>query len=364
MKSNILTFILLISLVVSCFDNTKKTHTSELKKNSSYVPVVVDSTITIIAVGDIMLGTNYPNNSLLPKDFDKLFEFVREDLSDAHIRFCNLEGCISDSGGVPKSCSDPSICYLFRQPSKIVKSLIHADFNLISVANNHIFDFGDETATRTIDYLTENGIRTAGIIEKPWDTITVNKKLIGFTAFATNIGTMDMLDHSLLQKTVNELKNICDIVVVSFHGGAEGNNYKNVTREYEFFLDDNRGNVYEFAHRAIDYGADLVLGHGPHVPRAIEIYNNKLIAYSLGNFCTYRKFNLSGANGYAPMLKVEIDQSGNFVKGEIKSYIQKGSGGPKPDKFENALKEIIRLTNEDFPNSKIIFFGNTFKLSN
>ena len=69
---------------------------------------------------------------------------------------------------------------------------------------------------------------------------------------------------------VKELSKTCEIVIVSFHGGGEGANYQNVTRKTEYCYGENRGNVYEFSHAMIDAGADIIIGHGPHVPRAIE----------------------------------------------------------------------------------------------
>jgi hypothetical protein len=77
------------------------------------------------------------------------------------------------------------------------------------------------------------------------------------------------------------------------------------------FYGEDRGDVYEFAHSLIDAGADIIFGHGPHVTRAVEVYK-KFIAYSLGNFCTYGGINVSGINGWSPILKSIHKQSGNF----------------------------------------------------
>ena len=125
------------------------------------------------------------------------------------------------------------------------------------------------------------------------------------------------------------LDDSCDIVIVSFHGGAEGADYQNVTRETETFYGENRGNVYEFSHRMIDAGADIVFGHGPHVTRAIEVYKDRFIAYSLGNFCTYRRFNLTGPNGFAPLLRVKTDTFGKFVEADIIPVYQDNLGHVK-----------------------------------
>ncbi len=149
------------------------------------------------------------------------------------------------------------------------------------------------------------------------------------------------------------LDSLSDIVIVSFHGGAEGSKYQHVTRKTETFLGQNRGNVYEFAHLVIDAGADIVFGHGPHVTRAVEIYKNRFITYSMGNFVTYRRFNLSGANGLAPILKVFVDKQGNFFKAKVYSVNQYENKGPALDPQNRALKKIQTLTKSDFPELKI-----------
>nr|MBP9191627.1 CapA family protein [Ignavibacteria bacterium] len=154
-------------------------------------------------------------------------------------------------------------------------------------------------------------------------------------------------------KTVKELKEKCDIVIVSFHGGAEGSSAVRVTKRKEFFLEEDRGDVFEFAHSVINAGADIVLGHGPHVPRALELYKNKLIAYSLGNFCTYGKFSIYGTQGIAPMLKIYLDKNGNFVKGKIYSFRQIDGGYPVPDPELKAAKLIKELTEKDFPETDL-----------
>src|SRR5690606_34469335 len=121
---------------------------------------------------------------------------------------------------------------------------------------------------------------------------------------------------------VQNLKKKVDIVIVSFHGGAEGAKYEHITRKNEIFLNENRGNPFAFAHAMIDAGADIVLGHGPHVARAVEVYKNKFIAYSLGNFCTYGMFNLKGPNGIAPLLQVKLNGKGDFLYADIISMKQ------------------------------------------
>jgi hypothetical protein len=147
-------------------------------------------------------------------------------------------------------------------------------------------------------------------------------------------------------------------VIVSFHGGAEGPQYQHVPRQSELFHGENRGNVYEFSHTLIDAGADIIFGHGPHVTRAIEVYKNKFIAYSLGNFCTYSGINVSGINGLAPIIKVYTNAKGDFYKAHITSTQQSYRSSVKIDTQKQVLKRIQELTTQDFPESKITIDEN------
>ena len=127
----------------------------------------------------------------------------------------------------------------------------------------------------------------------------------------------------------------------------------------ETFLGEDRGNVYQFAHTVIDAGADMVIGHGPHVLRAMEIYKNKLIVYSLGNFLTYGNMNLSGVNSITVILKAEIGpNNGNFIRGKLISVKQIGNGIPIPDETNEGFNLIKSLTQEDIPNAHLLFLKN------
>ena len=156
-------------------------------------------------------------------------------------------------------------------------------------------------------------------------------------------------------EAVEKLKSENDFVIIYFHGGAEGSSASRVTKNNEYFLGENRGNVYKFSHSAIDFGADLVIGSGPHIPRGLELYKNKLIVYSLGNFCTYGKFSLSGALGYAPIIKIFIDKKGNFVSAQIFSAIQIKRGIPVIDSKNIVYNFIKNLTYKDFSDCGLSF---------
>jgi poly-gamma-glutamate capsule biosynthesis protein CapA/YwtB (metallophosphatase superfamily) len=144
------------------------------------------------------------------------------------------------------------------------------------------------------------------------------------------------------------------VVIISFHGGGEGKEHEHVIRGDEEYLGTNRGSVYRFSHEVVDAGADVVFGHGPHVTRAVELYAGRLICYSLGNFATYRRFNLSGPNGIAPVIKVYTDRQGRFLSGEVIAVHQPGEGGPRPDPSGRAIHKIKALSETDFPDQGLL----------
>ena len=328
------------------------------------VNITEDSTITLVAVGDIMMGTNFPDPAYLPPKDSFLLRPMLPYLMNADITFGNLEGSVLNEGGEVKKCSDPTKCYAFRQPEYFIDQLKDAGFDLLSLANNHMGDFGESGRNNTQRVLREKKLKYAGLESCPWDTLTRNGIKYGFTAFAPNNHCLQINDYATLQSIVKKLDGMCDIVIVSFHGGAEGSSKTHVPRKKEIFYEEDRGNVYEFARKAIDAGADVVLGHGPHVTRAIDCYKGRFITYSMGNFCTYARFNLKGISGMAPLFELKLSKNGEFISGKIVSTRQHGNGGPVPDPVSGALDQIRLLTTQDIPEVKVNFMPDgsfTFK---
>jgi poly-gamma-glutamate capsule biosynthesis protein CapA/YwtB (metallophosphatase superfamily) len=314
------------------------------------VPIITPDSLCIAAVGDIMLGTSYPNNTTLPPDSAiNSFNAVKPDLQGADVIFGNLEGSLLDSGDPAHyKLHQKSKAFLFRMPTKYASVLKDAGFNVLSLANNHISDFdikGRNSTTKTLDSL---GINYAGLLIKPSTVFEVNGIKYGFCSFAPNANTVPILDLNGAASIISELKQRCDVVIVSFHGGGEGVNYEHVPRKMESYINEKRGDVYAFAHNAIDAGADLIFGNGPHVNRAMEVYKNRLIAYSLGNFCTYRSVSVAGVCGFAPLLKVYVNKRGEFLKGNIISFRQTHDGGLMRDTLNSAATRIRALSEKDF----------------
>lgn len=315
-------------------------------------PPPAGASIRIRAVGDVMLGTDFPAGFLPPEDGARMLVQVQDWLRDADVTFVNLEGPLCDDPRPSDKCRRGGNCYAFRTPSRYVRHLVEAGVDLASTANNHSGDFGDVCRRETEAALDGAGIRWSG---PPGSlaTLEANGLRIALLAFHTSAATNDVNDHRTAEILVRSAASSHDLVLVSFHGGAEGARALNVPRGEERFYGENRGDLRKFTHLVVDAGADLVIGHGPHVLRAMEIYRDRLIAYSLGNFATYGRFNLSGATGVGAVLEAVLDGEGRFVSGRILPTRQVGEGVPEKDPSGAALKYVRMLSADDFPETGI-----------
>jgi len=346
---------------ISC--QNKPTNVSETQLHKKTLVNKADSTIkdtiNIIAVGDMMLGSAFPNKTNLPPDDAKNSFAAVEDYLKGDIVFGNLEGVLLNNGNSLKCKGlNPNSCYAFRMPERYAGIIKKAGFNVLSIANNHVGDFETRGRKNTARILDSLQINYAGQLDKPFSIFEIDKVKYAFCAFAPNENTVSINKIDSAKALVSALKKQADIVLVSFHGGGEGANFEHVTRKTEIFYNENRGNVYAFAHAVIDAGADVVLGHGPHVTRAVEVYQNKFIAYSLGNFCTYGMFSLKGPNGFAPLLQLKINAKGDFLFADVVSVKQDKINRLTVDEANNAFKKMQLLTAADFPESQLKFEDN------
>ena len=311
---------------------------------------IVD-TISIAMTGDIMLGSKYPKPCLPPNEGKDIFQDCDSLIKSADVACGNLEGVLADSGRLRKSLNG-KLSFSFMMPTKSVQLLVDAGFDFMGIANNHIFDFWDEGTQSTIKTLKDAGIGVAGTKDCETSIREIDGVKYGFCAFGHEDYSLKTMDTVTVERIVRQLRKDVDIVIVCFHGGAEGTAKRHVPYGTEYFHGWNRGDVRQFAHLAIDCGADIVYGHGPHVPRAMELYNDHLIAYSLGNFATIG-MGTAGAVGYAPLLIARIDGNGKFVDGKIHSLIQPGKIGPRRDAQNRAAHDIWTLTQEDIKDNKL-----------
>ncbi|GAA4332561.1 hypothetical protein GCM10023149_38890 [Mucilaginibacter gynuensis] len=350
--------LLLITLLLSAcrFNNeqAQKPDSANVLQNDTATKTVVKhsaDSICIAAVGDIMLGTSYPDKQTLPPDSGKnSFKAVADELRSADVTFGNLEGVLLDTGAAAYyKLHQVSKAYLFRMPQHYADILKDAGFDVLSIANNHVGDFGLAGQKSTVKMLDSVGIKYAGLHKYPSTIFKINGVTYGFCAFSPNAPTVSLLDHAKAAAIISELKQQVDVVIVSFHGGGEGTDHEHVPSGPESYKGEHRGDVRLFAHNAIDAGADVVLGHGPHLTRAMEKYNNRFIAYSLGNFCTYKGVNTTGVCGIAPLLKIYINKSGEFLSGRIISTRQSMPGGLRVDTANRVVKRIKMLNAIDIP---------------
>ena len=312
--------------------------------------LAVPVTLTIKSVGDIIPGTDY-RGYRLPSDWQYLFRGVQYHLGDADITFGNFESTLTDH---PHSAKDTSRgnTFAFRTPPWYASVLKEAGFDVLSVANNHSFDFFEQGFDDTIAHIEAAGMQAVGrkdeILYVEAQGLTV--AFIGFSTYSYHNMVQDLAGAIALVQTA---KAQADIVVISFHAGKEGSDATVTRDQSEYFFSENRGNVVQFSRTVIDHGADLVLGHGPHVPRALELYNGKLIAYSLGNFVGYRSLSTVGPLGTSLILQTDLDAQGNFVGGRIIPIALDRNGVPYLDDHFGGVTLVRQFTQRDFPDTPL-----------
>ena len=319
------------------------------KESFTKAPKDSPTKIRIRAVGDLMIGTAFPKGYLPANGGKDTFTAVKSLLADADLTFGNLEGavCTKRPSRKCKPNAKPGSCYAFRSPPSYIQIYKDAGFNLLSTANNHANDFGRKCRLEGESLLDKAEIYHSG---RPGKIASFTKKglKIAMIAFYSGSSSYYLNDHKTAKQLVAGLDKTHDIVIVSFHGGAEGSKALHVPKGREYFLGEDRGDLRKFSHDVVDAGADIVLGHGPHVLRGMEIYKEKLIAYSLGNFATYGRFSLSGNKGIGVILEAELNAQGDFTAGKLFSTKQINRGTPVKDPENKAISLMNKLSQEDF----------------
>jgi poly-gamma-glutamate capsule biosynthesis protein CapA/YwtB (metallophosphatase superfamily) len=319
-------------------------------------PTPSPTPVTLGFVGDVMLGTTFPDESgksLPPDDGRHLLDEVAPILSGVDVAFANLEGPLVD-GGVSAKCGPvgrkpkkTKSCWAFRVPTRYGQYLKDAGFDVMGLANNHAMDFGLDGRESTIRVLDTLGIAHSGPVGDIAH-LTVRGARIAVVAFATYATAYNLNDLDAARAVVAGEVGSNDIVVVSFHGGAEGASRTHVPAGAELFLGEKRGDLRTFTLGMIDAGAALVVGHGPHVGRGLELYQGRLIAYSLGNFATYGGMNLLGVTGISLILEVKLEPGGRFLGAQIHPVVQLPPGGPHLDAERRVIPLLQELSAADF----------------
>ena len=298
--------------------------------------------VTIAATGDIAMG----RDGALPADGGAaLFDAVKRYLA-GDVVLGNLETALT-SGGVSKCGAGSFGCFAFRSPPAQARWLARAGFTVLNLANNHSYDYGAQGERDTVAALDRFRLAHTG---RPNEVGVqqVGRLRVAILGFAPYPWAQSLLDVEGAKRFVRRADEKADLVVVTIHAGAEGAASAHVLGRPEIYLGESRGNVAAFARAVVDAGADLVVGHGPHVLRGLEWYRKRLIAYSLGNFAGNHNFSLAGPLGVSAILRVTLRGDGSWRRGELVSTRLVGAGTPVPDRARHAQALVRRLSREDF----------------
>jgi hypothetical protein len=337
----------------SAYTNEREDRDATLPHSEPVRPFPVP--ITIVAVGDIMPGSVSPIPfAPTPTDHD-IPEAIRRIIPEADVVFGNLEGTFMVDGLAPAKCRPESReagrCYEFGFPPFLVSFLLSAGFTVLSLDNNHSDDYGLPGYVFTQGLLAQAGL--VAVPKRIPTVLSVRDVAVSIVPFGFSGRSFHISDLETARSIVADASRNADIVIVSFHGGAEGETASRVVDIAEEYHGEDRGNVLQFAHAVVEAGADMVLGHGPHVPRAVELYRGRLIAYSLGNFWTYGNISIKGTKGVMPLLRATVARDGTFLSGQLISMRQRLPGIPEPDPENTAIRLIATLSREDFPSSPL-----------
>jgi Bacterial capsule synthesis protein PGA_cap len=342
-----------IALALSgCFDGTVRSppekeagprpHRQRPREGGRARPQEPTRAISFAAVGDVAMGIT----PTLPSEPATYLDPIEPDLK-ADVVFGNLEGTLTDVSESPKCGPGSHECFAFRAPPEYARYLHAAGFRVMSNANNHSFDFGEAGERQTIEALHDAGIAQTGLPGQI-KVLALDGLKVAFLGFAPYSNTASLTDLAGARALIARASRVADIVVVAIHAGAEGSDAQHVTGEEETYLGEDRGDAEGFAHAAVDAGADLILGSGPHVLRGMEVYRGRLIAYSLGNFSGYRNFSLEGALGETVVLHAALAPGGAFLTGRLDSVALVEAGQPVPDSEGAGAALVAQLSKEDF----------------
>jgi len=305
------------------------------------LPEKEPTSFTLMFVGDIMLDRGVKNMVYKQGEGDYKFPFLKIQpyLQEADILFGNLESMISDKG------RHMGGKYSFRAEPQAMEGLSYAGFDVVSVANNHVFDYGREAMEDTFLRLEEAGISYTGggFTEKEAYSPVIKEageSKIAFLAY-TNLAApywtaqeersgIAWLEKERMQADVKKASKEADLIVVSFHYG------------YEYHLKPNAFQV-EVSRAAIEAGAHLVVGHHPHVVQPVEEYQGGYIAYSLGNFIFDQAFSEETMKGLILKVKVKEGEIEEVISIETKinQYFQPEI--PLTDEPENEPQKEIKI---------------------
>ncbi len=340
--------------------------TAQSRSGSAAGAVVRDSLVRICAGGDVTLGTNLDTTWTKPMsewlgravpaipNADALLRPLRPLVADADVVLLNVEGAIG-SGPLEKPKCEPGArgCFALRQPPATAAALrrVAPRAEVVgNLANNHARDAGERGFERTVALLERARVHVTGVDTLATPVVTRGGDTVAFLGFSTSTGP-DPRDLEAVARHVARAAARYPLLVVTMHLGAEGRNAQRTRDTMEVYFEERRGNPVAFAHVASDAGAKLVVGHGPHVVRALEWRNESLIAYSLGNLVTYGPFSLREPLNRGAILCADLDAKRGVLSAHLRPTKQRAPGRVSSDRGSRAVILADSLGRLDFPDS-------------
>ena len=321
--------------------------------------------IRLCAGGDVTLGTNLDTlwaktaARKLRAEFgmsnapDDLIAPLRPLFADADVVLINVEGAIG-AGDAPRKCPKRAQnCFAFRQPiatAQALRSLADSAVIVGNVANNHARDAGDDGFLVSLSHLARAGVVVTGADTLATRVITRRGDTIAVLGFYTSTDSPDARDLDAVRRHVRRAVDRWGTVIVTMHLGAEGPSAQRTRDSTELFLGTiDRGNPVAFANAALESGATMVIGHGPHVLRAAEWRDDRLVLYSLGNLLTYGPFRLVEPANRGTVACADIDSARHVRAAWLRPTMQLAPGVLRVDTTARATVLIDSLSTLDFP---------------
>jgi hypothetical protein len=301
------------------------------------------ATLTIGWVGDVTPGSQYGTPA---GDGRALFAAVRPVLRRPDVMVADLEATLG-AGGAAKCVAGTPHCFSFQAPPTTARALRWAGIDLVNLANNHSFDYGAEGQRSTLAALRDAGVGATGL---PGEITVISRRgiRVAFAGFSTYPWAPRLTDPAEVRDLIGRAARAADVVVAILHAGAEGSAYARTPLGTEYAYGEDRGDVRAFARTAVDAGADLVLGSGPHVLRGLQRQNGRLIAYSMGNFAGVQNFSTAGTLALSGVLRVRLTRRGSVKAARLTPVRLGPTGTPALDRSGAALRFVDRLSVDDF----------------
>jgi hypothetical protein len=287
--------------------------------------------------GDTVIGSHY---GLPPNGGRDQLALVAPLLRAPDLMIGNYEGTLS-TGGSPR-CGGGGLCYLFQAPPRRARNLRDAGFDVMNLANNHGLDYGEDARRQTVRALRDVGIAAAGL-PGAVTVVRVQDTRVAIVGMSPYPGTTSMRQPAAIRALVGEARRRGDVVVMCMHVGLEGPAGAHVP-----YGADYGTLTRSMSHLAIEAGADVVLGSGPHVVRGVERWRGRYIVYSSGNFAGWHNFGLGGLLSQSGVVRMTFDAHGRPRSAAWDGVVIDGPGVPRPDRSGAVVRRVASLSRDDF----------------